>query len=213
MSTPANDPESVTDRLLGVRGRPDRVYHTVGRCILIVVVIIFSWRYYAQDMRGLTWESDALHLVDLVFHEAGHILFAIFGNDILTALGGSLMQILVPWGISLAFLISQRDAFGAAVCTWWTGQNFVDCAPYINDARMLQLTLLGGKTGREVHGHDWEFILTQLDLLDQDIYIARGALLIGRVIMVFGIAWCVAVTVRQARLQRASEQSEISSEQ
>jgi hypothetical protein len=27
---------------------------------------------------------------------------------------------------------------------WWTGQNLMDVAIYINDARALQLTLVGG---------------------------------------------------------------------
>jgi hypothetical protein len=43
---------------------------------------------------------------------------------------------------------------------WWTGQNLLDVAIYINEARALQLTLIGGHTAAEVEGHDWERILT-----------------------------------------------------
>ena len=67
----------------------------------------------------------------------------------------------LPLLLAIAFL-RQRNQFAAAVCTWWSGQNFVDVARYIADARALQLTLLGGHTGAEVEGHDWEFILTQM---------------------------------------------------
>lgn len=38
------------------------------------------------------------------------------------------------------------------------GQSLTDVAPYINDARALQLVLLGGRTGAEVEGHDWEAV-------------------------------------------------------
>jgi|ETNmetMinimDraft_26_1059896.scaffolds.fasta_scaffold70455_3 hypothetical protein len=59
----SEETESVAEWLLGVRGRPDRVYHIVGRCVLLVAMILLSWRYYALDMRGLTWQSDFMHLI------------------------------------------------------------------------------------------------------------------------------------------------------
>lgn len=64
--------------------------------------------------------------------------------------------------------LKQRDQFGAAVCTWWAGQNLLDVAPYIADARALQLALLGGKTGAEVEGTYWEYLLTQMGWLRFD---------------------------------------------
>ena len=47
---------------------------------------------------------------------------------------------------------------------WWAGENMMDVAIYINDARALQLTLIGGQTGAEVEGHDWEHILIDDEL-------------------------------------------------
>ncbi|MBN4080005.1 hypothetical protein JYT60_02085, partial [bacterium AH-315-C08] len=41
--------------------------------------------------------SSFIHSVNLVFHEAGHVLFSIFGNQTLTILGGSLNQLLIPF--------------------------------------------------------------------------------------------------------------------
>ena len=55
-----------------------------------------------------------LHLPNLVFHEAGHILFLPLGR-FMTVLGGSLTQVLVPLVCAGAFLWQTRDAFGAAV--------------------------------------------------------------------------------------------------
>ena len=63
---------------------------------------------------------------------------------------------------------AARRPFGAAVCAWWAGQNLVDLAPYIADARALQLVLLGGRTGAEVEGHDWEYLLTSSASLHLD---------------------------------------------
>ena len=123
-----------------------------------------------------------LHLPDLVFHEAGHIIFSPFGR-FMTVLGGSLMQVLVPVVAAIAF-VRQEDPFSAAICGWWAGQNLIDLAPYIADARALQLILLGGHTGAEVEGHDWEYILTQLRVTHLDHQIGMTAYAIGLLIMI-----------------------------
>ena len=140
-----------------------------------------------------------VHRVDLVFHEAGHIIFGIFGWPLLTSFGGTLLQCLAPFLLMLAFWIKNRDAFAAGIFLTWTGQNFVDCAPYINDARLLQLPLITGGTGREVEGHDWEFMLNELELIEYDSHIARWVLLIGRAIMALGFLWAAAAVYFQLR--------------
>ena len=94
----------------------------------------------------------------LIFHEAGHIVFSPFG-ELITVLGGTLMQLLVPIACWIAFATTSPSPFGMAVMCWWTGDNLVEIAYYVNDARSLSVTLLGGFTGAEVEGHDWEHIL------------------------------------------------------
>jgi hypothetical protein len=123
-----------------------------------------------------------LHLPNLVFHEAGHVIFSPFGR-FLTVLGGSLLQCAIPVVAAVAF-IRQEQPFNAAICGWWAGQNFVDLAPYIADARALQMVLLGGRTGAEVEGHDWEFLLTQLGVTHLDHGIGMTAYLLGITIMI-----------------------------
>ena len=123
-----------------------------------------------------------LHLPNLVFHEAGHVLFSPFGQ-FMTVLGGSLLQVLIPIIAAGAFF-RQEQPFSVAVMSWWAGQNLVDLAPYIADARSLSLVLLGGRTGAEVEGHDWEFILTQLGMTHRDHGIGTTAHAVGIVIMV-----------------------------
>ena len=89
--------------------------------------------------------SSVLHGVNLVFHEAGHVLFLPFG-PFLRTLGGSLMQLLVPVICLIALLRENKDRFGASLALWWAGENLLDLAPYIADARALELVL--AMTGR-----------------------------------------------------------------
>ena len=148
-----------------------------------------------------------MHLINLPFHEAGHILFRIFGQFMMT-LGGSLTQCLVPLICLLAFLVKTRDPFAASVSLWWLGENLIDLAPYINDARALKLMLLGGVTGRDVEDyHDWEFILRKIGLLEYDHLIAKTAHVIGALFMICALLWGGSVLLSQYR-NRYSDREE-----
>jgi hypothetical protein len=100
-----------------------------------------------------------------VFHEAGHIIFSPFGvHD-----GARRIAAAIPdSGDRAVRVLRQEEPFGAAICAWWAGQNLVDLAPYIADARALRMVLLGGRTGAEVEGHDWEYILDAARHLARD---------------------------------------------
>jgi hypothetical protein len=139
--------------------------------------------------------ASFLHLVNLVFHEAGHVLFGFFPR-FLMVLGGSATQVLVPLACLVAFW-RRGDRFATAVAAWWAGQNLVDLAPYINDARDLQLVLLGGRTGAEVEGHDWEYLLRVLRLMPWDHALARVAQLVGLLVMVGSLTWAALELRRQ----------------
>jgi hypothetical protein len=152
---------------------------------MLVALSAWTWRFARSPLGPGVMESF-LHLPDLVFHEAGHVLFLPFGR-FMTVLGGSLMQFLVPVIFAGAF-IRQHQPFSACVCAWWAGQNLVDLSPYIADARALQLVLLGGRTGAEVEGHDWEYILTALGVTHLDRTIGLSAHYAGVLIMVASIA-------------------------
>jgi hypothetical protein len=75
------------------------------------------------------------------------------------------------------------------VRTWWAGQNLLDLVPYIADARALQLVLLGGMTGAEVEGHDWEYLLTELGWLRFDRTLGLGAHRLGLAMMAGALIW------------------------
>ena len=128
-----------------------------------------------------------MHLINLVFHEAGHILFAPFGSFMMS-LGGSLLQVIVPLACAWAFFFQQDDRFGALVCVWWAGESLLDLSPYIDDARSLQLMLLGGPAA-EVEGHDWEAILMSLGWLHLDHTIAKAVWMCGCALMIGSLVY------------------------
>lgn len=166
-----------------------------ARWALVVGLAIWTIQFARTPLSSDAMESF-LHLPDLIFHEAGHIIFSPFGQFV-SVLGGSLLQVLIPV-IAVAAFIRQEDPFSASIGAWWAGQNLVDLAPYIADARSLSLVLLGGRTGAEVEGHDWEFILTQLGVTHLDRQIGYTAHAIGILIMVSALAYAGRTNLRNS---------------
>ncbi|HEX6324870.1 MAG TPA: hypothetical protein VFZ36_14170, partial [Vicinamibacterales bacterium] len=157
----------------------------IGRSILLVGLIVWTLSFAAAPFGAVA--GSVLHLPNLVFHEAGHVIFGFLGR-FMSVLGGSLLQVAVPLIIAVASL-RQGDRFGAAVGIWWAGQNLLDLAPYIADARRLQMVLLGGRTGAEVEGHDWEYLLTELGWLHLDQTLGMAAHRLGLLVMAGALVW------------------------
>lgn len=157
-----------------------------GRAILLLILVWLTWRFGKVPL-ATGGTSAFLDLPNLVFHEAGHVVFSPFGR-FMTVLGGSLLQILIPLIVAGAF-VRERQLFNAAVCTWWAGQNMLDVAVYMADARALRLVLLGGKTGAEVEGHDWEYLLTALGVIHRDRVIGLWTHYLGVLVMVASIGF------------------------
>jgi len=171
-----------------------------GRVIMGLVLLIWGGKFILSPMATSYAGNSFFHLVNLPFHEAGHLFFQLFGRW-MASLGGTLGQLLIPLTCLLVLLLKTKDPFGASVSLWWFGENFMDIAPYINDARNQELMLLGGITGREAdYGyHDWEFILSEIGLLRYDhilAYIAHG---LGIVLMLLSFAWAGYVLLKQYR--------------
>lgn len=121
-------------------------------------------------------------------------------GDFVRALGGTLGQLLIPTICLGAFLLKNRDPFGASVALWWLAENFMDIAPYVADASSGQLLLLGGVTGRDVPGyHDWENVLGDLHLLRYDRTLGDLSYGFGRVLMLAALAWGGWLLARERR--------------
>lgn len=164
-------------------------FYFAGRMIFFLIILIWGLKFIFAPMDSNYFWQSFLHPVNLVFHEAGHVLFRPLGH-FMTMLGGSLAQLLMPLVCFLVLLIKTRDTFGASVALWWLGQSFMDLAPYINDARARKLMLLGGVTGRDVPDyHDWEFILRKLGWLKWDHVLGNMAQGTGILLMVVTFGW------------------------
>jgi hypothetical protein len=175
------------------------IYHLIGRVFVLLVIIAWGLKFIFSSIESNYSGNSFMHLVNLPFHEAGHIFFGMFGQFIMV-LGGSLTQCLVPLICLLTFLVKTKDPFAASVSLWWLGENLIDLGPYINDARALKLILLGGVTGRDVEDyHDWEFILRKLGLLEYDHLTAQTAHMIGSLLMLIAFVWGGSVLLTQYR--------------
>lgn len=122
-----------------------------------------------------------LDYVNLVFHEAGHVVFGPFGETP-GLYGGTLLQLIVPALVAGSFW-RQRHAASFAMAGVWFFQNFLNIARYMADARAGKLPLVGGG------GHDWVDILYGFNLLPYDTAIAAWVKAAGWLGMLAACGW------------------------
>src|SRR5204862_6430498 len=71
------------------------------------------------------------HLIDgvnLVIHEAGHIVFRPFGEFMMIA-GGSLFQVIMP-ALFVGYFCYQRQFYSAALVLFWVGESILNVSVY-----------------------------------------------------------------------------------
>jgi hypothetical protein len=134
--------------------------------------------------------------VNLIFHEAGHVIFGPFG-DFLHVLGGSLTQLLIP-GIVLGTFIYQREQLSVGFALFWLGESTSNVSYYIADARAQALPLLGG----DPSGHDWTWLLTRTHLLTSDTAIGGVVHFVAIIAMLCGLGWMI-YALYQGYMQRS----------
>lgn len=132
-----------------------------------------------------------IDLVNLAFHEAGHLFLTPFGET-MHFLGGTLGQLAVPAGLVVYFLAARRQPFAAAVCAWWTGESLINIAVYMADARDLALPLVGGGH------HDWNTLFYAAGLLSEESvrFVSTATHVVGAGIMIAGLAWGASFLLR-----------------
>lgn len=193
-----NNPEATVSGLINVISSSlffveDKVNPLVfyGRVAVFIGITVWGWQFINMDFINNPTEigNSFLHRVNLIFHEAGHIVFMPFGW-FMTKLGGTLGQLLMPAAVMLVFLIKSKNNFGASVGLWWLGQSFMECAPYIDDAYNQQLVLLGGVTGADKPGyHDWNAILIDIGKLESHREIATLFDTTGATLILIALTW------------------------
>jgi hypothetical protein len=134
--------------------------HTGLRRIVVVALAVyvawlaFGYRYHFLDG------------VNLLIHEAGHVVFSPLGQTISVA-GGTILQLLFPLAF-VAHFWRRGQQFGAAVCGVWASESLMYTARYLGDAQAQELPLIGG------HIHDWNYLLGQAGLLESASGLGTG---------------------------------------
>ncbi len=158
----------------------------------LILLFIYSLQFFTLDVNEQVM-SSFIHGPNLIFHEAGHVIFMPFGN-FMTILWGSLGQCLMPLIVTLVFIFQERALYSAAFWLWWLGQNLTDVALYISDGGARALPLIGGM-GEEAH--DWGNLLTMMDLLPYDHTLGIIVHYIGMVLMAWAFLWATRTLIRE----------------
>ena len=96
-----------------------------------------------------TSDMGMLDRVNVVPHEAGHLLLGWFG-EFIGVIGGTIGQLFVPIAFT-AYYFLNREFFSSAITLFWTGQNFFGISLYVKDAQAMALPLVsvgGGRSAR-----------------------------------------------------------------
>jgi hypothetical protein len=162
------------------------------------LILLLAWFTASHLVFGAVWVF--IDNVNLLFHEAGHFLFS-WGGTTLTALGGTLGQLMWPAGLAAYFWFRRRDRFGTAVCVWWFGENLIGIGRYMADAAFEELALIGGDV------HDWNFLFGRWGLLSSGQEIGRASRIAGAIIMLGALVPLVRWTIapRPADLRRDAD--------
>jgi hypothetical protein len=152
------------------------------RVTRVPVLIVLGWFTLSHVALGSSWVF--IDNVNLVFHEAGHVLFG-WGGDTLSILGGTLGQLAWPAALAVYFQLRRRQRFAAVACAWWWFENLVGIARYMADAAFEELALVGGDI------HDWNYLLGKWGLLSSGQEIARAVRLLGALGMIGSLALLV----------------------
>ena len=135
-----------------------------------------------------------LDSANLALHEAGHPLFGILGGR-LAVYGGTLAQLFFPAACMFEFW-RRRETLSFAMCWIWLGENLLNVARYMADARAQLLPLVGG----EHVLHDWNVILQRWNLLQRDVALANGLRVVAWLLIASALAH---LFVRWRRSQEA----------
>lgn len=143
--------------------------------ILSLIPIAYFWNCAANHT-----SQHFIDYVNLIFHEAGHVIFSFFGTFIHIA-AGSAFQVLLPLFIAGYFFYKHQNISGSVVLLW-VGQSIINVSVYARDAINMNLDLLGG----DAVTHDWNALLTMTGLLKHTYTIANIIYSIGIGVIIIG---------------------------
>ncbi len=154
------------------------------RTLFWVFVVLYSLQFFSFSINAEVMNSF-LHGPNLIFHEAGHVIFMPFG-DFIGILGWTLGQCLMPIIVGSVFFFKEANPFWASIALWWLWQNLTDVALYISDAWARSLPLIGGMSEE---AHDWGNLLSMMDIIEYDFTLGIITHYIGMIFMILGLMW------------------------
>jgi len=144
--------------------------------VLLIFLILFNfWFLFTGAQPGI------ITSLNILFHEAGHWIFYIFGNFVYV-LGGTLGEIIMPTIFIFHFWL-RRDFAGMAFGYWWLSTAFYSISIYVADARAQVLPLIGGPGS-----HDWTYLLGRLCWLQYDLLIGKFFVILA-FLATFALLW------------------------
>src|SRR5258705_1135361 len=162
-----------------------------ARSATLVLLALYTIKIFRDtDIKYGDLGGVFLSKVILPWHEAGHVIFSVFGQ-FMAILGGTLGQHLFPIVLGMALLIKRRDPFGASLAFWLLGYSMIYTGWYMHDAGDPQAMMVSGKSSAEDDGHDFVNIFSYmggwwlLHATSVGIFVGR----IGEAMMCMGLAW------------------------
>jgi len=149
---------------------------------LKLIVAVIAGTYFLW----CAYDPYQWHLIDgvnLLIHEAGHIIFRPFGEFMMIA-GGSLFQVIMP-ALFVGYFWYHKKFYSAALVLFWVGESILNVSVYAGDSLALQLPLLGGESSI----HDWNYMLSTLNLLPATTKISGAIRLLGTIVIALA-AFC-----------------------
>lgn len=126
-------------------------------------VILIPVCLYFITTRG---EYTLVDQFELFIHEAGHFLLA-WGWFPLEIAGGTIMQIIIPILLIIFTYVNFKRLY-LQLAFFFLGHNFLNISVYAADATAMKLDLFP----RKGVVHDWNYMLSNLNLLEQDQNVA-----------------------------------------
>ncbi|HSN92999.1 MAG TPA: zinc-ribbon domain-containing protein [Anaeromyxobacteraceae bacterium] len=175
----AADPPDPSAEADGARGSRFPAPTGGAAAALAAGTVLLLW---SQLTHGLL--ASVIDGASLLFHEAGHPIFGLFGSRFLMFLGGTLGQLAFPVTAAIVFS-SRRQTASFAAAVVWIGVNLVHVGRYAADAEARVLPLLAA----DEDAHDWWNLLGMMNLRHRATLVGGAIAAAGWAAQVLAPAW------------------------
>lgn len=158
---------------------------------LFFLYLFISILRFSADTPG-SLAVSGMYLINFGVHEIAHII-AFFLPPLAVAMAGSIGEISFTLLILYATL-KAKSYFATVFAGLWVMLGFMSVGRYMADARAQSLPLIG--PGETVQ-HDWNFVFSQLGLLNADTIIGGAVSAYGVAIGACGLAFGVCLIIRK----------------